>query len=103
MTLSLSLSHTYIQTVPGPPNVTNLLEENIGSFTTVLTWEPPDEPNGIIIAYVIRLTVQDTDVILKSRKRRQNNLVRGECVIGGFDRNITVPGSETSLNVTLSK
>ena len=92
-----------MQTVPEPPIVESLPEENIGSSTTVLTWSPPDEPNGIVNEYVIRLTIQATDVVSESRKRRQNNFIHKECVIGGVDRNITVPGSETSLNITLSK
>ncbi len=44
---------------PGP--VLNL-ENNIKLTSIVLTWDPPDEPNGIIIRYEVTYRISDGNI-----------------------------------------
>ena len=40
--------------VPGPVrNVTVELREDANNITAVLSWQPPDEPNGVITQYQV--------------------------------------------------
>ena len=83
---------------------------DVTSFSAVVRWNPPNERdlNGIILSYTVNfvaVSMVNTPSGNMGRRRRQMNVVRAECILGGvtnIDRNITVEG--TSANLTdLSK
>ena len=93
--------------VPRPPPVDN---RDVTSFSAVVRWNPPNERdlNGIILSYTVNfvaVSMVNTPSGNMGRRRRQTNVVRAECILGGvtnIDRSITV--EETSANLTnLSK
>ena len=77
---------------------------DITSFSAVVRWNPPAEPNGVILSYTVNFVAvsmvnsSSRDV---GRQRRQKSLVAAECILGGetnINRTITVEG--TSANLT---
>ena len=91
--------------VPRPPPVDN---RDVTSFSAVVRWNPPTELNGVILSYTVNfvaVSMVNTPSGNMGRRRRQTNVVRAECILGGvtnIDRSITV--EETSANLTnLSK
>jgi len=77
---------------------------DITSFSAVVRWNPPAEPNGVILSYTVNFVAvsmvnsSSRDV---GRQRRQTSLVAAECILGGetnINRTITVEG--TSANLT---
>ena len=90
--------------VPGevsrPPPVDNA---DITSSSAVVTWNPPIDPNGVVLSYTVNFAAvsmvnsapQDT-----GRRRRQTSVVTSECILGGemnIDRNITVVETTATL------
>ena len=86
--------------IPEPPVVN---ETTISPTTAVLTWDVPI-PNGVIISYTVGLVGLSTVNGSTSnsgtgrRRRRKRDTLIVSCV--GENRNITVGGDQTSLEVT---
>ena len=91
--------------VPEPPPVNDTM---INSFSAVIRWNPPTDPNGVILNYTVNfvaVSMVNTPSGNMVRRRRQTSDVTAECIQGGetnIDRNITV--EETFATLTnLSK
>lgn len=90
---------------PPPVNETTLTATSV-----FLTWEPPADPNGDIAEYRINILAISTDPGVGmgggtgGRRKRQSpmNPVNPDCIRGGAsnaDRNMTTPGTQTSLSL----
>ena len=80
--------------VPGQVDLPPLVSgDQITATTAAVTWEPPTDPNGIIIGYRVTYIVVATLPDNKS-----------ECVKGAPERNVSVDGDSTEVMLTdLSK
>ena len=75
---------------------------NITINTSLVSWAPPPDRNGIIISYTVRyVAVSMANGTQQGRTRRQaGGEVLSECVMGGeenIDRSQDVPGNTTQL------
>ena len=86
--------------VPEPPPVNNTM---ITSFSAVVRWNPPTDPNGVILNYTVNfvaVSMVNTPSGNVGRRRRQTSDVTAECIQGGetnIDRNITVEETFATL------
>ena len=79
-------------------------DDFISSTEATLRWMPPDDPNGEIIQYNIELVVIRTDFSQQGRRKKRQDVVQGECILGDLNTTVNVPGTETSVTVpNLSK
>ena len=96
----------YFQSEPGevarppPPGPGNFLSP----FSVIVRWNPPEDPNGVIIRYIVNyVAVSSTPSQDMGRRRRQTNGVRVECILGedmNVSRNMTVDGTQTTATLT---
>ena len=86
--------------VPQPPVVQN---DTICSTSALVTWNPPEDPNGIIRNYTVNLMALSSDAGNsqgRGRRKRQSSAVDIECITGSnVEQNITVGGDQTSLRL----
>lgn len=76
-----------------PPEVG---EDNIAATSAMIHWNPPVDPNGVIIGYRVSYEVISSD---PGMQRRVRNILT-ECIIGGdIRRNISV-GDVTMVLLT---
>ena len=80
-----------------PPKVN---QSDINATSALVRWNPPQDPNGLIIGYRVRYSVVSSDPGVPSTQ------VMTECIIGGEDyisRNVSV-GNVTMVRLSgLSK
>ena len=88
--------------VPRPPQVPP--EDLLSPFSVIVRWDPPTDPNGVVLHYIINyVVVSSTPPQDMARRRRQIEGVGNECILGGqmnVSRNMTVDGSQTSATLT---
>ena len=76
----------------------------LSPFSVVVRWDPPTDPNGVVIRYIVNyVAVSSTPPQEMGRRRRETDGVRNECILGGqmnVNRNITVDGTQTSATLT---
>ena len=87
--------------VPRPPPVDG---RNLTPFSAVVRWNPPANPNGVILHYTVNfVAVSSTPSQATGHQRRQVGGVRVECILGGqmnINRNMTVDGTQTTVTLT---
>ena len=87
--------------VPQPPPVD---ERNLTPFSAVVRWNPPTNPNGVILHYTVNfVAVSSTPSQSTGRQKRQVGGVRVECILGGqmnINRNMTCDGTQTTVTLT---
>ena len=98
------LVHYFILLVPGevprPPPVDNV---DITSSSAVVTWNPPIDPNGVVLSYTVNfvaVSMVNSAPQDMGRRRRQTSVVTSECILGGemnINRNITVVETTATL------
>ncbi len=72
--------------------------KDISHSAVRVSWDAPQDPNGVIHSYTVNLVLLATEPDRGDRKRRAGGIAEG-CVIGGFEavaRNKTLPGDVTS-------
>ena len=86
--------------VPRPPPVDNA---DITSSSAVVTWNPPPDPNGVVLSYTVNfaaVSMVNSAPQDMGRRRRQTSVVTSECILGGemnINRNITVVETTATL------
>ena len=96
----------YFQSEPGevprppPPGP----EDFLSPFSVIVRWNPPTDPNGVILLYIVNyVAVSSMPPQDMGRRRRQTNGVRVECILGedmNVSRNMTVDGTQTTATLT---
>ena len=75
----------------------------IATTTAVITWDPPTDPNGVVIRYTVQYIAVGIAGGSQRRKRRQTGSeLLPECIYGGVEninRTQVVPGTEMSLTL----
>lgn len=95
----MSWIFSFLPVPPAPEQPLEVSPDNITSTSALIEWVEPSEPNGIILSYTVNLVA----VSQRSRRRRQVSEVE-MCVQGDVDRDLDVPGDQTSLRLSgLSK
>ena len=88
--------------VPPPPPVDE--GDLLSPFSVIVRWNPPTDPNGVVIRYIVNyVAVSSMPPQGMERRRRQTNGVRVECILGddmNINRNMTVDGTQTSATLT---
>ena len=88
--------------VPRPPPVEP--GDLLSPFSVIVRWNPPTDPNGVILRYIVNyVAVSSTPLRDMGRRRRQTDGVRNECILGGqmnVNRNMTVDGTQTTATLT---
>ena len=88
--------------VPRPPPVDE--GDLLSPFSVTVRWNPPTDPNGVVLRYIVRyVAVSSTPPQVMGRRRRQTGGVRNECILGGqmnVSRNMTVDGTQTTATLT---
>ena len=91
----------------GPEEVPRspLIDEGyLTPFSAVVRWDPPTDPNGVILHYTVNyVAVPSTLSQDVGRHRRQIDEVMVECILGGdlnINRNMTVDGTQTTATLT---
>ena len=72
--------------------------DTITTTSAVISWDPPPDPNGVIISYTVQYVA--VSMAAGGRRRRQVGELLPECIFGGegnIDRTVVVPGTNTSL------
>ncbi len=87
-----SFCSTAAGTVSLPPEVPT---GNISATQATVSWDPPQDANGVIITYTVNFVLRSSTPSQNVRKRQVSDIVE-ECINGGVDRNLTVPGDTTS-------
>ena len=76
----------------------------LSPFSVVVRWDPPTDPNGVVLRYIVNyVAVSSTPPQEMGRRRRETDGVRNECILGGqmnVSRNLTVDGTQTSATLT---
>ena len=77
--------------------------DTINSISALITWNPPEDPNGIIRNYTVNLMALSSDAGNsqgRGRRKRLSSAVIIECITGSnVEQNITVGGDQTSLRL----
>ena len=77
--------------------------DTINSTSAVITWNPPEVPNGIIRNYTVNLMALSSDAgnsQRRGRRKRQSPGLNIECITdSNVEQNITVGGDQTSLRL----
>ena len=88
--------------VPPPPPVDE--GDLLSPFSVIVRWNPPTDPNGVILRYIVNyVAVSSMPPQDMGRRRRQTEGVRNECILGGqmnVSRNMTVDGTQTTATLT---
>ena len=88
--------------VPRPPPVEP--GDLLSPFSVIVRWNPPTDPNGVVIRYIVNyVAVSSMPPQDMGRRRRQTDGVRNECILGGqmnVSRNMTVDGTLITATLT---
>ena len=99
---TVDYSHSEPGEVPRPPTVEQ--RDLLSSFSVIVRWDPPTDPNGVVIRYIVNyVAVSSTPPQDTGRRRRETDGVGYECILGGqmnVSRNMTVDGTQTSATLT---
>ena len=80
------------------------LGDLLSPFSVIVRWDPPTDPNGVVLRYIVNyVAVSSTPPQDMRRRRRETDGVRNECILGGqmnVNRNMTVDGTQTSATLT---
>ncbi len=71
---------------------------DIQARQVTVSWDPPQDPNGVIITYTVNFVLRSSTPNQNGRKRQSQDIVE-ECINGGvgnINRDLTVPGDTTS-------
>ena len=98
----LTISYSEPGEVPRPPPVEQ--RDLLSSFSVVVRWNSPPDPNGVILRYIVNyVAVSSTPSQDMRRRRRETDGVRNECILGGqmnVNRNMIVDGTQTTATLT---
>ena len=77
--------------------------DTINSTSAFISWNPPEDPNGIIRNYTVNLMALSSDAgncQERGRRKRQSSAVIIECITdSNVEQNMTVGGDQTSLRL----